>query len=104
MWLEILVEINNLRRKGADAVELMNFIRALPETRPIAREILTILIDGLKDENWMVRCWAAEELGKLGSEAMDALPALEKALKDEQYFVTIQVKTAIQKISGTVEK
>lgn len=100
MWIEILVQINDLRRKGADTLEVLNFIRGLSETRPIAGEILSILMEGLQHENWMARCWAAEELGKLGAEANGAKSALQKALKDEQYFVRIQAERALQQISG----
>ena len=43
----------------------------------------------LKDEEPLVRFFAAEALGKIGSEALPAMPELTKALKDKEAAVQV---------------
>ena len=52
------------------------------------RSEVTDLIEMLQDDDYLVRMNAAESLGRLGSAAAPALPALIKALEDKQDFVS----------------
>ena len=54
----------------------------------------------LKDDNWEMRRGAAWMLGKLGPEGKDAVPALTKALNDENADVRMKAKEALIRIRG----
>lgn len=50
---------------------------------PVSKEVIHALIQSLKDESDIIRIHAAHSLGKIGPEAKDSIPALEKLLEDE---------------------
>jgi hypothetical protein len=56
------------------------------------------LIQQLKDANEAVRLKAAKELGKLGRQARDAIPALTEAMQDDDADVRSVAKQALAKI------
>jgi len=56
------------------------------------------LIADLKDKAWQVRCDAAYALGRFGSKAKAAVPALTEALQDESSFVRSRVALALWQI------
>ncbi len=60
------------------------------------------LIKQLKDKDEVVRLKAAKELGKLGTDAKDAIPALTEALKDTDEDVRSVAKKAIALIKDAV--
>ena len=64
-----------------------------------AAEAVEPLQSCLKDESWMVRMYAAEALGRIGSHARDAVPALIQALDDKHSNVVAQAKVALKNIA-----
>ncbi|MHB1033611.1 MAG: HEAT repeat domain-containing protein [Pirellulales bacterium] len=66
--------------------------RALGQIGPAAIPALTEL---LRDKDWEVRCFAAEALGKIGSEAKMAIPALTALLKDKNPNVRVAAAEAL---------
>jgi HEAT repeat protein len=54
----------------------------------------------LKDEEPLVRAAAAAALGKMGSDARAALPALNELQKDQATVVRLAVAEAINKITS----
>ena len=54
------------------------------------------LIEALNDENWRARRSAAKALGKMGSEAKQAIAHLIEALKDEQTSVRWAAAKALE--------
>lgn len=57
-----------------------------------------VLVAGAKDENGQVRRAAAEALGDIGSEAVDAVPVLIQILEDEEWSVRKAAITALGNI------
>jgi HEAT repeat protein len=82
-------------------IDLQHRIR-IPEPEPnlgtIGKEVITALIDTLKDKNRDRRANAAYVLGQFGKFAQDAMPALVVALKDEELEVRKRVIFAINRI------
>lgn len=56
------------------------------------------LCGALKDEDWFVRCYAAETLGRIGPAAVDAVPALLEALRDDDENVRQEAVSALRSI------
>ena len=52
----------------------------------------------LGDEDWQIRKAAAEALGRLGTRARPAVPALEEAIADEHGEVCVAASDALSKI------
>lgn len=65
---------------------------------PIVKVAVPGLADLLTDEDFMVREWSAHALGFIGPDAVDALPALEAALGDDESSVKEAVADAIRRI------
>jgi HEAT repeat protein len=53
------------------------------------------LITVLKDKDWYIRCQAANALTEIGSDAEDAIPALNDAVKDENENVRFAAMKAL---------
>jgi HEAT repeat protein len=63
-------------------------------------EMVRVLVWKLGDSERVERRYAAEALGKMGSEAMAAVPALEEALKDPDERVRSEAARALELIRG----
>ena len=48
--------------------------------------VVPALIDSLNDDKWSVRNYAASSLGKFGSKAKRAIPALKRAIQQEEHI------------------
>ena len=72
-----------------------------PASSEIAAKTVPVLIAGLTSPISQYRQGAAEALGELGSLASDAVPALQKALSDEEPAVRRAAAQAIRLINGT---
>ena len=59
------------------------------------------LIEVLSDERWSMRQSAAYQLGEIGEPAKEAVPALIKALSDEEGYVRVRAADALMKIDGS---
>ncbi len=70
------------KSKARDAGTRLRAVRALPQHREDAAEIVPALIEALQDEEPEVRRSAAFGLGTFGEQAKDAVPALQAALND----------------------
>ena len=79
------IAAEDLGRVGSDQVP--DAVRALSESLA-------------KDESSYVRMAAAKSLGAHGANARDAVPALQKALKDSDDGVQHAAKRALEKIQG----
>jgi len=66
----------------------------------MGKEIVPDMVALLKDDNWEMRRGAAVTLGRLGSEAKEAVPALTKALNDTNAAVRVKAEEALKKIKG----
>ena len=64
----------------------------------IGAESLDDLVENLTHEDSQVRREAAQEIAKIGSEAVEALPALEKAIVDENNRVRWAAANALTAI------
>jgi arylsulfatase A-like enzyme/HEAT repeat protein len=62
------------------------------------RDLLPTLLDGLKDNDPVVRANAAAVLGQLGADAKPAVGALSKALGDKEFAVRAEVAVALGEI------
>ena len=71
-----------------------------PTSAEIAAKAVPVLIVGLADPAVQYRYEAAEALGKWGSLAASAKPALEKLLQDPQDAVRDAAAAALKKIGG----
>lgn len=90
--------------KGDDAFERSVSAWALahivPEDAELARQIMPILCEGLKNEQPIVRGANAEALGKLGKNAAGAAAALTEATKDPVPGVSKAATKALEAIKG----
>ncbi len=59
-----------------------------------------VLTDALEDRRAYVREWAADVLGSLGSDASDARPALVRALSDQNEFVRLAARRALNTLQN----
>jgi len=79
--------------------------QALSRMKPSApKETAPALINALQDEEYLVRYYACESLGRLGLAAKDALPALEKVLSDDAVNVRDAARDAQRKIQAAVKQ
>ena len=62
--------------------------------------ILPCLIDALGNESWLVRGAAADAIGKMGPEAIEAIPALVAACRDRDVFVRISAAGSLGAIKA----
>ena len=60
------------------------------------------LINGLSDSNYVDRMMAAQALGKMGTHAINAIPAVRTSLQDENYIVRVEAAAALCRITGSV--
>jgi HEAT repeat protein len=91
---ELAEEIQNAppsRDRGEMARQLQILVdRRARKSAP--KELIERLINLMSDENVEVRLWTAAALGDLGPQAAPAIPALEKARKEDEAL--------LQKIGG----
>ena len=67
-----------------------------------AEENLDLVLDALRDDDWLFRAWAASTLRLFGAEVAEAAsPCLEAALEDEHPEVKKAAEEALKKIKGT---
>jgi HEAT repeat protein len=85
-----------VEREAATARVLQAKENALAE---IADKVVPALVTLLSNEQWKVRCSAAEALGQAGPLAQTAVPALDKALKDVRMEVRAAALDALQRIN-----
>ncbi len=71
-----------------------------PHDTDLAKILVPILIEGLDNDQPMVRAECANGLGKLGVNAADAVDALTKAAKDPEERVSSAATEALKKIKG----
>lgn len=88
--IPLLEDTDDLVRLGA--------VFALTRINPDAGLGMKPLVDGLISTNAQTRGWAASLLGELGSQAGEAIPVLEEALKDSEVGVQHQAAIALKKI------
>jgi hypothetical protein len=90
------VLLKHLRREQNDHLRC-DIIKALLWIKdPRAEPDLVVLLEG--DEYIHVRGLCAVALGELGSDT--AVPALEKALEDEYYYVRLYAARSLKKLTG----
>jgi HEAT repeat protein len=89
-WLGLL--------KSADRQDRKKAIRMLAEKKETEAAIISELIVTLKDKHPDVRYEGIQALGKLGTGAKDALPALRELQKDPDYRLRMRVAEAIRRI------
>jgi HEAT repeat protein len=68
------------------------------EMGPEARAAVRKLIEGLKNKDWIIRCAAAESLGKTGPDIWDVVTALNEAQNDENEWVREAAGRALAKV------
>ncbi len=73
---------------------------ALDRIGPASRAMIPALIPILEDPDKYHRASAAWILGRFGRDAGEALPALEKALRDRKSYVRDAAREAIEEIRG----
>jgi HEAT repeat protein len=94
--------------KGSDRHVVMESAWALanidPSSPEVAAKTIPILMAGLSDNSTLIRTGAAEALGVLGPKASDALPALQKAMNDDDKAVRDAAAKAVHQIRNVSEK
>ena len=71
-----------------------------PQDAGLAKKLVPVLIQGLDNDQPMVRAESANGLGKLGANAAAAVDALTKASKDPEEVVSAAANEALKKIKG----
>jgi HEAT repeat protein len=71
-----------------------------PGSTEVAAATLNVLVGGLKDHTPLARCSAAEALGYFGPLAIEAVPALERAVNDTDPSVGAAAAKALRSIRG----
>jgi HEAT repeat protein len=66
----------------------------------IGKPAIPMLLEGLKHKKWGIRWRSAMALGRMGTQARPAIPALRKAQKDKTLLVSKAATKAIKSISG----
>lgn len=77
---------------------------ALGEIAPTDSRVVAAMSAAMRNTDRRVRTTAARVLGKAGPAARPALPALEKAARDENASVRQAAAEALEKIRGREEK
>lgn len=108
--LEAIQALSAMGEHDARVVQALGFCLSDSEgeVRKAARQALlgatpyslSILSGALNDPRDYVRSEAAAALGWLGKEALTAVPALERALKDDNANVREAASTALSRIQG----
>lgn len=115
-------ESGRVRRVGAEAVkrlgdralamapQLFSMLErdternvALAALREMSVRDLPRLVTALQNKDSSVRIFACNSLAKMGPDAKDALPALEKVAAAESEIVRVAAKKAIEKITGAAQ-
>jgi HEAT repeat protein len=65
-----------------------------------AEQAIEALAEALRDDDWLVRVWAADALGRLREAAVAAVPALESAMRDSSVQVRTAAYVALRWING----
>jgi HEAT repeat protein len=85
---------------SADEGDRIKAVRWLQQRKGDASKVVPALIASLKDPQGDIRWSAAIGLGYFGSEAEDAIPALEEAKHDRDARVREAARVAISRIQG----
>lgn len=109
MWLLALAGCNKAAStdeliddlSSADEGERIKAVRWLQQRKGDASKVVPALIESLKDPQGDIRWSAAIGLGYFGSEAEEAIPALEDAKGDKDARVREAARVAISRIEGT---
>jgi len=103
---EIAPKLRKQIEEGDDFNQLISswaLVRVTPAAEGVAELTLPHLTRGLEHSRAFVRAEAAEGLGRLGPAAKPAVPALLKALQDEQQLVQEAARAALDNIGGQKE-
>ncbi len=76
-------------------------VLSLPSIGHDPDEVIEVLLGTLKDEDHRIRFLSAWAIGEFGSAAVQAIPALEKALDDDHEWVRATARDVIAKIAGS---
>jgi HEAT repeat protein len=96
----ILLKDMNGKDASLAVVSAWAYTQIQPRTAKIAATVVPVLAAGLSDSLPETRKAAAEALGELGPMAREAIPALQKADKDDNRAVRDAAAKALQSISG----
>jgi HEAT repeat protein len=88
--------------KGPDERDRIIAVRALPQRKGDAAQVVPALIEALKDKDAGVRQDAAIGLGAFGELAKDAIPALQAAQHDRDVRVRNAAGVALARIDPTL--
>ncbi len=76
-------------------------VLSLPSIGQDPDEVIEVLLGTLKDEDHRIRFLSAWAIGEFGSVAVQAIPALEKALDDDHERVRAAARELLAKIAGS---
>lgn len=89
--------------KNGNPASRSRAIRALGASAAHSPAAVTAIGDALQDDDYLVRMLAAYTLGNLKGGAVDATPALCKALRDRENMVASQAAQALEQIARDPE-